>query len=140
MSTFAIETDAGLIPSERITRVIQPKGNNLITKIEYLAEKGGREIAQTQVPVDNADFLPVIPATPGYELLELFPDPDVSDGIAVDRTPIIAWRIEGQAALPVTALDPPSEKPVILTPSGAVITNDTWYQSLDVYKSFYKPG
>ena len=137
MSTFAVTTKEGLIPSERVIRIAPPTTKPLGSQVEYAADAGQQATAHTPVPITHVDFLPVITATPGYEVIEAFPDPEAPDGIAVDRTPIVAWRIDGQSALPVAPLDtPPDDKPAILTPSGAVIAPDQWFESLEVYKQF----
>ncbi|MFP4147668.1 MAG: hypothetical protein ACLFSI_08150 [Halorhodospira sp.] len=137
MSTFAVSTQGGLIPSERVIRVRPPTAESFGSQLEYAADGGQQATAQTPIPITPVDFLPVIAATPGYELLEPFDDPEAPEGIAVDRTPIVAWRIDGQSALPVTPLDaPPSDHTAILTPSGAVIAPDQWFESLELYKQF----
>ncbi|MBK1736231.1 hypothetical protein CKO15_13355 [Halorhodospira abdelmalekii] len=137
MSTFAIDTSDGVIPADRIIRTLRPRGCHT-TMVEYQGGDGQPAKTQASVPISLVDYLPVIPSTPGYEVVELFPDEDAIDGLGIERIPIVAWRIDGQSALPVIPLDTlHGDDQAILTPSGAVFARDQWFADLAAYRRFH---
>lgn len=137
MSTFSIYTQDGLIPASRLIRIIPTSkagGARSPQRVEYATEQNQTAITEAIAPAHEVDFLPVIPASPGYELIVAHKDPDAIDGVSVERIPIVAWRIEGQSALPVTPLEAPCPDPAILTPAGEVFADDQWFSDIELFK------
>lgn len=109
MTTFMISTDQGLIPSCRIAR-IETRGrsprapHHMYPQVAHYTDATGAPATATLTcPVSESDFMPVIPAAPGYEALQVVePEGATHEAPSVRRSPIIAWRIDGPTAMPVT--------------------------------------
>jgi hypothetical protein len=71
-------------------------------------------------------LLPVVAAQPGYTLLTYYVEWAEDGGRGIDRMPVVAWRIDGVTALPVTP-DSEEEKSSncigsgVLMPDGRVV-------------------
>jgi hypothetical protein len=69
--------------------------------------------------------MPVIPAFPGYVLLECCYDPSGDGERVVERRPIVGWRYDGDMALPITPdewmKDSTMKYSAILCPDGKVV-------------------
>jgi hypothetical protein len=96
---------------------------------------GGQAHAQYYDAIDLDQLLAhTVPATPGYEAVQLFVNPDGTEWTS--RTPIIAWRIDGNYVTPV-ALDGPAHNGTgtgVLTPDGRVFVLEVAdYPSFDAW-------
>lgn len=121
MSTFAVTTSDGLIPSPRIIRIAAPPAVPFRLQIEYAGDEGRQAMTRSSPPIRTVDFQPVIPAAPGFEVVEITPAPETLLGYDLVRTPIIAWRLDGERAIPITAEPLEDHDGIgICTPEGSV--------------------
>jgi|SRR6516164_2334820 hypothetical protein len=75
---------------------------------------------QTKLEHERRMRMPIIPAYPGFLLLEFDCDPRKEEPVfAVRRLPIIGWRYDGDQAYPITPFETCGE--AILCPNGRVI-------------------
>ncbi|MCG5531286.1 hypothetical protein LRD18_10505 [Halorhodospira halochloris] len=116
MTTNAINTKTGFIPISRIVRILPDKH-----RVEYLDGHGQVVITESIKELDGTEFLPVVPAIPGYEILDFVAEPEADWGYAIEHAPVIAWHIDGQNARPISLDDMATRKGAgILTPDGQV--------------------
>jgi hypothetical protein len=125
-TTFLATRQGDLINSAHVRRIVdggerrlgQPKR----VILAVMDDGGEHELAQFADVGEVEDaLLPVVPAAPGYTWLVYFAhDPPV-----VERFPVVAWRIDGVEASPVTFEDYAEAGNIvgagILVPDGRVI-------------------
>jgi hypothetical protein len=74
-------------------------------------------------PADNKTA--VIPALPGFYAIDLLPLSDGGfDPEHVFKTPVVAWSVEDDRAVPIIPGLPLAERWAVLTPNGIVLTDE----------------
>jgi len=128
---FCVHTTHGYIPLSRISRITEPPAprqdpDAAMAQIVHYTDAAG-EAAEARVlhPIFQSDLLPAIPAPTGYEALRVVIDPAGDEPPTIRRSPIIAWRLDGQNAIPVTVGDDVSHAHVgIRAPDGWIYGPD----------------
>ena len=124
---FCVHTTHGYIPLSRISRITEPPAprqdpDAAMAQIVHYTDATG-EAAEARVlhPIFQSDLLPAIPAPTGYEALRVVIDPAGDEPPTIRRSPIIAWRLDGERAIPITAEPLEDHDGIgICTPEGSV--------------------
>ena len=119
--TFLRAADGGLVNSSMIERIDRnPEDFTLYATLsggKVVTLKGGEEDIELQLS-------PIVPATPDFTLLS-YCDFEYGEPV-VRRTPITAWQVIGNLALPIAPDDGGSSciRLGVLTPDGQVIDHE----------------
>jgi hypothetical protein len=105
MTTFLKTRSGELINAAFVRRITEHE----LTVTAYMADSKPMfefegSLDQNRLEVVQRALMPVVPAAPGYLLLE-YSGPSPFGDSYVTRTPIVAWRCDGEMALPVTPDD-----------------------------------
>jgi hypothetical protein len=139
-----IHTEDGYINADRIVRVFGHKtednvgrdDKSVVARIEYIGADG--MVRTTEVRVLKPDdimeeLLPVIPAAPGYFVVEV----DEEAPHEISREPVIAWRIHPRTSLQPVCLNN-DQGGAVLCPDGSVwIPGDAVYSGVEKFRQEY---
>jgi hypothetical protein len=105
--TFLKVQSGGLVNADQIVQITEMQASTFLRNGTCRAKlsnetvitlAGGEEEIRQRLQ-------PVVAAAPGFVLLRLYLDPDDLGKTTIMRSPVVAWRIDGDFALPIAPED-----------------------------------
>jgi hypothetical protein len=120
---FLRTTRGGLVNADQIERIDEEREKyGLRHSLAILKEGGSVELTETLQDIEDG-FRPVVAAAPGYVRIRYCEEWNEDGSAGVERLPIVAWRIDGGVAFPITPDDNEIDglNAAVLMPDGQVV-------------------